>query len=437
MSLRSADDIFETIKRRITAASSRLPDDKRPILGWSATPVPDLEYALFRLGQAGIAEELYYQIFASKLAGFAEWTGKPLTQDDVPGLGDTFREVDPETFDVGRYNQYVYSADLEEWARGQGKTRIPATRATGEVRVFVRNDSITVADGTLFETGGGSGGQSVTTDTGSEPLRYEAIGDHQPAVGESAVTVPIRGVSGGIAWNVVAGAIDHVPAQRAPTGDIEGVLNNNPVTGGEAAETDPELRERARRTLEYNADGVTEQAFVAKVYHTYREEYSIETDDLAIVPYRDPADPDSERAYPYADFYVDGGPPTADVQALADDWAFPLEINVKAPTRHPLAVEATLRTTKESTTADIAVERAENATIRFLSEFGIGEGLSIQRLTATIMNADFEDIGDIDDLSVTDQATGTTVPPGTDIEAEIGPYDKIVSGGVTFSVGER
>jgi hypothetical protein len=68
-------------------------------------------------------------------------------------------------------------------------------------------------------------------------VRYKAI----------SVTVPVAAVEPGPEGNVNSGAVVIMPT---PPSGVDGVVNEAPITGGQSAESDEQLRDRARHALE-------------------------------------------------------------------------------------------------------------------------------------------------------------------------------------------
>jgi len=116
-----------------------------------------------------------------------------------------------------------------------GTLRNPAQRAKGEV-TFSRRQ----ADGTVTVEAGvrvadESGRTFVTTEEG----KIEAS--------ELSATVPVEATQPGPEGNVNAGAVVIMPT---PPEGVDGVVNEEPITGGQLPEPDDQLRERAKHELE-------------------------------------------------------------------------------------------------------------------------------------------------------------------------------------------
>jgi hypothetical protein len=417
---RTKQDIFDSFAEGVSDSTASLPGpEDTQIDSFSPGPPPDLEYSVADW-IATQARYLEHYNLAALLSSFAEWVGREITEDDLPELADTFN-LNAEAIDPAIYNQYVEPEHLDAFGINQGVRRIPAKQATGTVTVFVRDNSVAVPEDTVV----------TTNAVGGDPAyRYRITETRYPNQGETVVRdIPIVARVGGIGHNIGAGRITQFENDRA---GLDDVTNTQPITGGEREETDAEFRERARRAFEFNSEGPTEQGVIGELY---REFSGLETDDMAVVPRRDPTADDNELGQQYSEVIVDGGGTNVEIEAVLDEWGFPAEFVLSRPDRHPIDVTATLRPTQDATEADINVDRAEDAVLRWLSEFGIGEGMSLDRLRYIAIASDPEDIGDIDSLSVTDTATGTQIPPADDLEGAIGERDKIVAGTVAFTTG--
>jgi phage-related baseplate assembly protein len=78
-------------------------------------------------------------------------------------------------------------------------------------------------------------------------LASPAAGPVQVAYAAKSVRVPVAAVQPGPLGNVDAGTVTVMPT---PPVGVDGVTNEDPITGGAGAEQDEELRERARHALE-------------------------------------------------------------------------------------------------------------------------------------------------------------------------------------------
>lgn len=141
-------------------------------------------------------------------------------------------------------------ADLDDFVRLWGMSRLPVKRATGTI-TFERNTPSTIDIYLPPST------QVSTTDT--PPIIFQTITGSILVAGQTQITIPAIATVGGLNGNVPPGAIT---LKVSPLEGISGVTNPIAFTGGTDAETDISLRDRFRKTVFRNVAG-TEQMFLA------------------------------------------------------------------------------------------------------------------------------------------------------------------------------
>jgi uncharacterized phage protein gp47/JayE len=117
-----------------------------------------------------------------------------------------------------------------------GIERNPATKATGQItfsRKKPADKDILIKEGTRVADEGGK--------------TFVTIEEATILVAESSVIVSIEAVEAGPSGNVNAETIAIMPT---PPRGVDGVVNEQPTAGGEEAELDDQLRERAKHALE-------------------------------------------------------------------------------------------------------------------------------------------------------------------------------------------
>lgn len=119
-----------------------------------------------------------------------------------------------------------------------GVNRQPSRKATGSAR-FMRDSASSTHDYTIPR------GTIVQTE-GTDPIRFETTESATLAVDTTHVEVPIKERDGGIRGNVGANTLRVMPS---PPSGIDAVTNPEATDGGRDEETDPELRERAKKQL--------------------------------------------------------------------------------------------------------------------------------------------------------------------------------------------
>jgi uncharacterized phage protein gp47/JayE len=139
---------------------------------------------------------------------------------------------------------HAQGAALDNVVALLGIARNPPIPAVGQITFFRKkappaNQAVVIPVGTRI------------TDASNRSFATTAAGaitsDSQDAVGQFSVTVPIVAQQPGPEGNVNAETITIMPT---PPRGVEGVINREPTSGGTPAETDEQLRQRAKFHLE-------------------------------------------------------------------------------------------------------------------------------------------------------------------------------------------
>jgi hypothetical protein len=391
----------------------------------------DIETDLAR-SFSSLEVELTHYILSAWFATWIDYAGRELDADDLRAVG-----LSPQLVDLDILNGYVEPAALDRLVAGT-VDRIPAKPATGEVSFFLSDPAAgrsEIPEGTVVATGGG---REYRT-TASAPKRQR-----------TSTTAPVRAVEPGSDGDIPAGEISAFDSNQPGLDGVDAATNTGPISGGEAEETTEELRARAKRSRTFGAGRVTAAGVKGRIIAELPES-GLEADDIAIIEFPDPtvsgAHPDyngsdaaSSPAVPHAIVIVDGGASDADIEAaigVAKEHAIPHPL--ERPSRTTLTIEGTLRPDEYATEADLtdasgrqpsAIDQAEGAVIRYLSEKSLGENVSIDRLIADAIYAAPDVIGDLDNLSVTDE-TDTAI---TD-DLSVSDREVVAPGSVTFTAG--
>ncbi len=133
--------------------------------------------------------------------------------------------------------------DLDSWVQDYGLSRLPAIAATGTVTLgrIATNAAILVPPGGVVRTGDGSQSFVIQAQPGNAAWNVAASA-YALTAGGGSITVPVQAVTAGRLGNVLPGAISLL-ATALP--GIDSVTNALATTGGEDAESDPALRNRA------------------------------------------------------------------------------------------------------------------------------------------------------------------------------------------------
>lgn len=185
--------------------------------------------------------------------------------------------------------------------------------------------------------------------------------------GDKSVALPVIAQDPGPDGNVGTGSITVMPTP--PRGVDGGVTNESPVTGGEAAESDDQLRERAKHALE-RAGNATLNAIKFAI---------LEVDGVEGVEVRDHTIDDT---IPLGEVRVrySGGDGQAIQQAIEDSRAAGILVRAEAVTTVFLA--GTFYVIPDADLAADSPARFKQALIAALKALAIGEAVYVRRLAA-------------------------------------------------------
>ena len=176
---------------------------------------------------------------------------------------------------------HAAGAELEKVVALLGVARIPEGRATGDL-LFTRargtTGNITISAGTR-----------VITEDGR--VEYETVGEVTMAAGQGGIRVEARDLETN--EGLPADSLTVLPA---PIEGIAGVTNPEPTTGSTRAETDGELRTRAKHFLhgsERATLGALHQVFARQGVKAEIEEDTGEPGLVRVIPFGEHIDPDT------------------------------------------------------------------------------------------------------------------------------------------------
>jgi uncharacterized phage protein gp47/JayE len=138
-------------------------------------------------------------------------------------------------------------SDLDSWMMDFGLTRLPASPSSGTVIFsrFANSLPAAIPVGSIVKTADGALSFVVTEDERSS-IWSPAESRYVLPAGVSAASVPVTCTSGGVAGNVLAGAVSVISASLP---GIDRVTNTSPFTNGLDAESDSALRTRFQSYL--------------------------------------------------------------------------------------------------------------------------------------------------------------------------------------------
>lgn len=390
------------------------------ITAWFEQTSNDAVSDVFSEGLYEREQELLYVWFASSL----QFAGKRITEDDLRSIS-----LDPAAVDLQKINALQSDADLKAAAADRGVARLPGSYARGEILV-------------TFSAAGESApaGFEVTAPAfdGGEDLRYVTTEIAQADENATVATVPIRAVERGTRYNTGGERVTGLPNQRPAA--VQSVTNADPITGGEAAESNDELRERARgASLE---DATLKQRVISAL--NTAQGGGVTERDIIIEEFPDPSDPASQYAYPYGDIIIDyngpqdtlvdsDGDSVADLQGLVDaERALGIKIYYVAPSVHTLDVTAEVAPAEPSqtaaTAADINAAQVEDGIRQHIENLGLGDDIYTAHLETAMTDAD-DAVAYAPTLTMTLTAPdSTTTTLARSSRAAIGAREKVQPG---------
>jgi hypothetical protein len=330
--------------------------------------------------------ELQELAFVSELTGFIDYTGGPITEDDLEDIGVAGR-ISPEIV-----NELMEDEYLDEYVKIVGVTRNQGSPATGTVTFSTQSSQTTIPEGTTVTTAPEADGSTTDFVTTEEATTADGV--------SSVSDVSIESVDVGEEYNVPAGKITRI--SNPPVG-VTGVNNVESTTGGEDVETNDELRSRAKQALAGASEGGTVEGIKAFIRGNVD---GVQQGDIII-------DEFVEEQPPFVDVIVDGGLEDAVIAAIETSRPAGIEHNLVRPQVIQIGADLDLLGV-DINNADVA-ESVEN----FLLELGLGEEFYQDQFIREIMLSD-DDIVNIDFLDTTiERVTNEEFNYSTDIQAAV------------------
>jgi hypothetical protein len=330
--------------------------------------------------------ELQELAFVSELTAFIDYTGGPVTQDDLEDIGVEGR-ISPAVV-----NELMEDQFLDEYVKIVGVTRNQGSVATGTVTFRTQSSRTVIPEGTTVTTAPEATGSTTDFVTTEEAVTEDGV--------SSVSDVSIQSVDVGEEFNVPAGKITRI--SNPPVG-ATGVNNVESTTGGENVETNDELRSRAKQALSGASEGGTVDGIKAFIRGNVE---SVQQGDIII-------DEFVEEQPPFVDVIVDGGLEDDVISAIESSRPAGIEHNLVRPQIVQIGVDLDLLGVDISN-SDV-VTRVET----FLLELGIGEEFYQDQFIREIMLSD-NDIVNIDFLDTTiERVTNEVFGYSTDIQAAV------------------
>ncbi|MDY6780071.1 MAG: baseplate J/gp47 family protein [Halobacteria archaeon] len=350
------DAIYKRIRDAIASASA--------ITNWSPNSP---EKAITDDGFAAEQRERQHEELAVQLSSYIDYAGKgtdeseePINENDL----DDLEVADPEAVDLDLLNSYIERNDLDQLVKRYSIFRDPGAFAEGSVTFQTSSEEVVIPDGTTVGTQPDADGDFLAFVTTKEVVSSE---------GSTSVDAPIQATERGTAFNVGSGTITYLPESVPGVGGDPPVNNANATTGGEAEETNAELRARAKEQLVGTSGGGTLQGVENGLVAAFA---GLDQEDVKIVEYpnQDPVT---------FDYVVDGGPTDSDLRNKIDDL-------------RPVAIEGTLvRPTQVTLDLDVDVKGTDVDTAsveqdlrEYVNGLGLGDEYVLDKVVQITMNAD-------------------------------------------------
>jgi len=352
---RSTDDIYESLKSGLTGRIAKLTNFTERSFNY-----------LWNRAFSRELRRLELEALAAELSGYIDYSGGPVSEEDLEELGI-------ENVDVDKLNELLDDEDLDELVKVLGVTRDPGTKATGSVTFETATDpSTTIPEGTVVTTVPESDGSTKNFET-TEEITVDP--------GDTTGSVDVVATETGEEYNIPANAISRM---ESPPVGVRSVNNPSSTTGGEDEETNDELRERAKSAVSGQSKGGT----VSGMESFIQEEIDAVGDGDVIL------DEFKDQCPPYVEVIVDGGTEASVKDSISTSRPVGIRHDLVRPSGVQVSVDAVLRASQ----ADLFNTRER--VVEYMLGLSLGESFYHDELIETIMRAD-NDILNISQLDVT------------------------------------
>lgn len=266
---RTKEEIYESLRNSLKGQIAKLRNFTQNSFNY-----------LWTQAHAEEVQELEAKALVAELAGWIDYTGKELNDDDLEDLGIK-GSVDPE-----QLNKFMDEDYLDQYVKIVGITRFEGSKATGTVTIRTQSDQTTIPKGTVVTT---------TPDNNGNTLAFETTEKAETSSGVTSVSdVSIEAQEVGSEYNVPADEI--VRFEEPPLG-VRGVTNPASTTGGENRESNEELRARAKDAVQTSSLGGTTDGIKGYIRQNVE---GVGQGDIII-------DEFTNNTPPFVDVIVDGG----------------------------------------------------------------------------------------------------------------------------------
>jgi Uncharacterized homolog of phage Mu protein gp47 len=350
---RSTEEIYESIRDSLTGSITKL------------TNFTDRSFNyLWTQAFSQQVRELEVQTTVAELAGWVNFSGKEIDENDLERLGVS------DNLSPSEVNEYMDDQYLDNLVEIVGVERNEGIKATGTVTFNTQSSLTEIPEGTVVTTQPDSSGNTID---------FETTQTVETIDGQTQVTdVPIKAVESGPDSNVPADTI--VRVAYPPIG-VQGVNNPESTTGGTDRETNEELRKRSKQALQSAGLGGTTQGIEGYIQ---QEIEAVREGDVEIEEFTD-------QSPVFVDVIVDGGIDSNVKEAIEFSRPTGIRHNLVRPEIIQLGFNIDVRGSGIDT--DFVRESVEDK----LLSLGIGDNFYEDELIRSVMESD-DGIINIDNL---------------------------------------
>lgn len=321
---------------------------------------------------------LEVQSLAADLSGFVDYAGGPVSEEDLNSLGI-------ENVDENEINNYMDDEYLDELVKLVGIRRYEGAESTGSVNIETQTTNQvkvpvglkltttpeTVGEKLIFEVAPNEGADNFVFQSGSDSYYTN---ESSPGVYEPQISnIQVKAVEVGPEYNVPSNSI--IRFESPPVG-VKGVNNPSATTGGENIETNDELRERAKKSVQGTSEGGTVEGIETYIQQNVD---NVRQGDVEIEEFFYNGVDDKR---PFVDVIVDGGIDSEVNQAIEEARPVGIPHYLIRPQGIQLNVRADLVGT------DINDTYVNTVIEEYLNEQGINDNLYKDQLIRNIMTSD-------------------------------------------------
>lgn len=362
---RSESEVYDSLKTGLTSKIARLTNFVETSINYVITQAFSEELS-----------DLEVKLLAAQLAGWADYAGGPIEEDQLESLN-----VDVD--DIDELNEFMTDRQLDELGKLVGVSRFEGEKATGKVQITTANDSVEIPEGTTFGTQPDSDGNFLTFQVdadGDGEIEPSSNATVSPSSSSTTVTADVIAEEIGDEYNVGSGTITYMP--NPPVG-VESVTNSTSTTGGADEQSNDSLREDIKNAITEQSGGGTVEGIKGYIVSNVQ---GVREGDVILEEFVD-------KKPPYVDVIVDGGTSSAVTTAIEESRPAAIRHNLVRPEITEIEVDAEVNGT------DVDTISIQNAVEEELLSLGISDTFYKDELLRVLMTAD-EDVINVAQLDL-------------------------------------